>query len=324
MKNKIYRKEISGSCPIRTLPTETTIPRSPAIPNVFELVRTRSKDYLLLTKPKIMLLVLVTGATALVIEGSMVSQPWSFLLFLLGLYLTGGAANAFNQYFERDIDARMTRTRKRRPLPQGAISATEAVVFSAVIGILGLALLWWQFNLLTGALAFGTMVFYSLFYTLWLKPNTSQNIVIGGIAGAMAPVGAWAAATGGTAVAPWIMFAVVFLWTPPHFWSLALCFRDDYEKTRLPMMPVIKGVDSTHLQITVYSILLAIVSLAYGFYGGWIYMVAAIVLGSRFVFLAVNARRHKDHRATWSLFTYSILYLFGLFATMIADKLILG
>jgi len=278
-----------------------------------------------LTKPRIMSLVLITGTTALILEGSLISHPVKFLLFLLGLYMTGGAANAFNQYFERDIDARMTRTRQRRPLPLGLISAAEAVVFSSILGLAGVILLGAVFNLLTALLAGGTMLFYALIYTLWLKPNTPQNIVIGGIAGAMAPVGAWTAATGHMAVVPWILFAIVFVWTPPHFWSLALYFKSDYEQTHLPMMPVVKGEDATLRLIFIYSLVLVGVSLTYLLIGGgWIYGLAALGLGIFLIHKAWTTWRRKNRGAMWNLFTFSIFYLFGLFAAMVADKLILG
>ncbi len=276
-----------------------------------------------LTKPKIMLLVIVTGATALVLQGSFVSRPLQFLLFLAGLYMTGGAANAFNQYFEHDIDARMTRTRNRRPLPLGRLSPRTAFWFSFGLAISGVALLALVFNLLTAALALATILFYSLVYTLWLKKNTPQNIVIGGIAGAMAPVGAWAAATGATAYTPWILFAIVFLWTPPHFWSLALRFQDDYRATGLPMMPLTKGLDGTLRRIFYYTLGLIVISLLYKLSGGgWFYFITALLLGLVFIHKAYRAMKTRTTPAIWSVFTYSILYLFGLFLAMVIDKLI--
>ncbi len=269
-----------------------------------------------------MLLVIVTGATALVLEGSFVSRPIQFVLFLMGLYMTGGAANAFNQYFEHDIDARMSRTKNRRPIPLGRLSSRIAFWFSCVLAISGVALLGLAFNILTAALALATILFYSLVYTLWLKKNTPQNIVIGGIAGAMAPVGAWAAATGTTALTPWILFAIVFLWTPPHFWSLALRFHDDYRATGLPMMPLAKGVPGTLRRIFYYTLGLVAVSLFYGLTGGgWLYLITAAILGAVFIFKAYRAMTSRKTPAIWAVFTYSILYLFGLFLAMVADKL---
>ena len=280
------------------------------------------REYVQLTKPTIMLLVIFTGATALIIEGSFLSHPLKFLIFMIGLYLTGGSANALNQYFEREIDARMKRTKKRRPLPLKKISAGHALTFSVGIGVIGVILFAVFFNWLTAFLSLGTILFYSLFYTLFLKPRTPQNIVIGGIAGAMSPVGAWAAATGSTAVLPWLMFLIVFLWTPPHFWALALFYKDDYELTKLPMMPVVRGDDSTLKQIVGYSFLLVAVSIVPVFYGaGLLYAVSAAVLGAVLVRKATRARRQRDEKSFRSLFGYSIIYLFALFAAMIFGSL---
>ncbi len=280
-------------------------------------------NYIQLTKPSIMLLVVFTGTTALIIEGSFLSQPLKFILVLLGLYLTGGCANALNQYFERHLDAKMSRTRNRRPLPTGKLSANQALIFSTAIGLIGVILFAYYFNLLTAALALGTILFYSLYYTLWLKPNTSQNIVIGGIAGAMAPVGAWAAATNSMAAAPWVMFLIIFLWTPPHFWALALFCKDDYRLSGLPMMPIVKGDESTRLQILVYTIILFAVSLTLGFFGAsWIYTITAIVLGLLFIHKSIRLYREKSDEKARALFGFSLIYLFGLFAAIMIDGVV--
>ena len=281
------------------------------------------RDYLALTKPTIMFLVLFTGAAALLIEGSMLSHPVHFALFMLGLFLTGGSANALNQYFERDIDARMKRTQKRRPLPQGKISAAHALMFAIGIGVAGVILLLAIFNWLTAALSLATILFYGFFYTLFLKPRTTQNIVIGGAAGAMAPVGAWAAATGTLGVEPWLMFLIVFIWTPPHFWALALYCRDDYVRAQLPMLPVIKGAAATLRQIIIYTIVLILVTLAPVIYGaGWIYLAAALVLGGRLLALSFKANRIREEKSYRSLFGFSIVYLFALFFAMVVDALV--
>jgi protoheme IX farnesyltransferase len=281
------------------------------------------KNYVQLTKPSIMLLVIITGATALIIEGSLLSQPFKFFLVLLALYLTGGSANALNQYFERDIDAKMSRTSKRRPLPQGKIGPASALIFSILIGITGVLIFGFVFNWFTAMLSLATILFYSLFYTLFLKPNTAQNIVIGGIAGAMAPVGAWAAATGRTDIVPWILFLIVFLWTPPHFWALALFYKDDYYKSQLPMMPVVKGDDITLRQIVFYSILLVISSiLLFIFHAGWFYLAVALVMGSRFILKSIQASRQRTEKNFRGLFGYSIAYLFILFFAIVIDDFI--
>ncbi len=278
-------------------------------------------SYIALTKPTIMLLVLFTGATALCIEGSLVHQPVKFLLVMAGLYLTGGCANALNQYFERDLDAQMVRTRERRPLPMHTLSPLHALIFSVTIGLTGVILFALVFNFLTAILSLATILFYSLFYTLYLKPNTPQNIVIGGAAGAMAPVGAWAAATGSMAAAPWIMFLIVFFWTPPHFWALALFCKDDYIKTGLPMMPVVQGDEATLKQMFYYSLVLVAISLSLLFINaGIFYGASAALLGGFFLKKAYLAKKYKTEKLIRGLFGYSIIYLFTLFFAMIIDR----
>ena len=270
-----------------------------------------------------MLLILIAGATALIVEGSMLNDPIKLVLFMIGLFLTGGSANALNQYFERDIDSRMTRTSARRPLPLNKITALQALVFSIAIGATGTAILAIFFNWLTALLAMSTILFYGLFYTLLLKPNTPQNIVIGGIAGAMAPVGAWTAASGKMAVLPWLLFLIIFFWTPPHFWSLALRFEDDYRKTHLPMLPVIKGDRATFNSIFLYTIALFLISLlplVINF--GWVYLGVSLTMGGIFLVKVYQARKAESRDLAWGVFKFSILYLFALFAAMILDKII--
>ena len=284
---------------------------------------TRLRHYIQLTKPTIMLLVLFTGGTALVMEGSLLREPLKFFLVLVGLYLTGGSANALNQYFEREIDAKMERTARRRPLPLHFLGPKEALIFAVTIGVIGVLLFGYFFNWLTALMSLATLLFYALFYTLFLKPHTWHNIVIGGAAGAMAPVGAWAAATGQTAVAPWLLFLIIFLWTPPHFWALALYCKEDYIKARLPMLPVIKGDDATFRQIMIYTYALILVSLALFAVGaGWLYLIVAVGLGGYLVKKALVARRLKTVPAMRGLFGFSIVYLFGLFLALIADILV--
>jgi len=276
--------------------------------------------YFQLTKPSIMLLVIITGATALFMEGSLIGQPIKFFLVLFTLYLTGGSANGLNQYFERDIDSLMERTKNRRPLPLGRIPATNALIFSITIGIIGVLMFGLIFNWLTAILSLATILFYSLFYTLYLKPNSKHNIVIGGIAGAMAPVGAWTAATGEFALAPWILFLIIFLWTPPHFWALASFRKDDYKKTGLPMLPVVKGIDYTMKQIVIYTIILVAVTISlYLVYSSLIYLAVAIISGIIFLKKSYRAKREQSVKQLKGLFGYSILYLFAIFFTIIIE-----
>ncbi len=282
-------------------------------------------DYFQLTKPPIMLLVVFSSVTALFMEGSLVHKPLEFILVLLGVFLSGGSANALNQYFEREIDAKMTRTMKRRPLPLGKMDSRNALIFSVVIGILGVMIFLLFFNILSALLSLGTILFYSLFYTLWLKPNTPQNIVIGGIAGAMPPVIAWVAASNNIlSGSPWVLFLIIFFWTPPHFWALALYFKDDYEKTNLPMLPVVKGVDSTLRQIFIYTLILVgvtLVMLAFS-ENRWVYLVVSIALGALFIKKSYDAKKLKTPELQKKLFGYSIVYLFSLFFALIIDSLI--
>ena len=280
-------------------------------------------SYLQLTKPTIMVLVVLTGATALILEGSTLTHPFEFFLVLAGLYLTGGGANAFNQYFERGIDARMKRTRTKRPLPLGKLTAAQALSFSIATSIAGIAMFGIFFNWFSALLSLATILFYSLFYTLWLKPNTTQNIVIGGIAGSMAPVIAWAAAAGSLSATPWILFLIVFFWTPPHFWALALCYKEDYDAVDIPMMPVVKGDDSTLSQILVYSILLLLVSLTLLWVdAGLLYLAVAVSAGALFIKKSLAAKKYKTRKRYFSLFTYSIAHLFVLFVAIIVDGLL--
>ncbi|TMQ60084.1 MAG: protoheme IX farnesyltransferase [Candidatus Eisenbacteria bacterium] len=280
-------------------------------------------SYLQLTKPRIVLLVLVTALASLVMEGSLLQRPWRFLLVLTAITMVAGSANAFNQYFERDLDAQMARTRTRRPLPLNQMLPRNALFFAIALGILSVALLFWVGSGLSAWLALGTILFYGFGYTLWLKPRTVHNIVIGGAAGAMGPVIAWAAASGGLGLAPILLFLVIFLWTPPHFWALALCVKEDYRKVRIPMLPLVRGDAETYRQIEIYSVVLVALTLAMPFLrtGGLLYALLALGLGGVFVWKAVRARRLATVRSAWEVFGFSILYLFVLFLGLIADAI---
>lgn len=276
--------------------------------------------FLKLTKPTISLLVIITGATALVMEGSLVDQPVRFILVLLGLFMASGSANAMNQYFERDIDKRMTRTARKRPLANGTLKPGEALVFAVSIGILGVGLFAYAFNLLSAALAGATILFYAFFYTLYLKPRTSWNIVIGGAAGAMGPVIAWAAATGSLALTPWLLFAVIFFWTPPHFWALAYCLKEDYKAVSYPMMPLVAGDDETLRQMLWYTVVTVGITLGLMFVGvGLLYVLLATGLGALFLYYTWHLMRTRQTRDAWGLFGYSIVYLLVLFVALMID-----
>ena len=283
----------------------------------------RWREFLQLMKPSILTLVILTGATALVLEGSLLRAPLKFAAVILGLVLTGGCANTLNQYFERDLDAQMGRTRSRRPLPRHTVTPREAVTFAVACGVAALALFGFGFNWRSAAAALGTILFYSFFYTLWLKPRTYLNIVIGGAAGAMAPVISWAAATGSLTMTPWILFLIIFFWTPPHFWALALCVKRDYAAVSIPMLPLIKGDAETRRQILIYTFWMVGISLALlAVQAGLIYLLFALGLGALFVYKAFRIWRGNENAHAWGLFKYSIIYLMVLFVAMMADKVI--
>lgn len=287
------------------------------------MLLSRIKTYFQLTKPTIMLLVVFSAAVSLFIQGSLLKVPHKFILALLAVYLTGGAANTFNQYFERETDAKMSRTKLKRPLPQNRISPEHAFLFALLIGTVGVLILWFVFNWLSAVMSLFTILFYSFFYTLWLKPSTPQNIVIGGIAGSMAPVGVWAAVTGNVGLDAVLLFLILFFWTPPHFWSLALFCKDDYIKANLPMLPIVKGDAETVRQILIYTFVLTAVSLAPVMIGssGWFYGSIAALLGGVFLKKAWELKKLMTVPAMRSVFGYSIVYLFALLSTMVIDKL---
>jgi protoheme IX farnesyltransferase len=283
-------------------------------------MKPRLLDFINLTKPTILLLVVLTGAAALVMEGSLLSEPAAFGLVLLGLSLTAGSANALNQYFERDIDAVMDRTKRKRPLPLKNLSPRAALFFAVTIGVGAVLLFAFRFNLFSAVLALGTILYYAFFYTLYLKPRLYQNIVIGGAAGSMAPVIAWAAATGGLNLTPWILFLIIFFWTPPHFWALAMCVKKDYERAKIPMLPVVKGDKETARQILVYTLWMVAFSLALLIVrAGLVYLLLALVLNGIFLYKAYRIWRRGAFAEAWGLFGYSIVYLLVLFLGIMAD-----
>ena len=280
--------------------------------------------YLNLTKPRISLLFAVSGLAALIIEGSIATSSLSFWLITLALFLVGGSANAFNQFFERNIDRKMERTAKKRPLPSGQISPPAAATFSVITGLIGIALLSYWGTWLATCLAILTILFYSFYYTLWLKPRTPYNIVIGGAAGAAAPLIAWAAVNGTIAWPAVVLFLLIFFWTPPHFWALAICCKEDYAKVGYPMLPNVIGDDKTRVQILLYSFSLIPLSLLLLLDEkiGLLYGSSSFLLGGLFIYLAVMLLRKKTTKASWMLFGYSIVYLILLLMILIVDVLV--
>jgi heme o synthase len=237
--------------------------------------------------------------------------------------LTGGSANALNMYFEREVDSQMARTRSRRPLPLGIIKPTAALVFAIVIWIIGVAIFAIFLNLFSASLALATILFYSFFYTLYLKPRTPYNIVIGGAAGSMAPLISWAAVSGKIAATPFLLSFLIFLWTPPHFWALALYLRKDYELVGYPMMPIAQGDDATRRQIFWYVITLVLSSAGCLFLGaGLLYAIIAIITGSMFIYKSLKILRLKSNSPARGLFGFSIIYLLVLFSGLMLDAVI--
>jgi protoheme IX farnesyltransferase len=242
------------------------------------------------------------------------------VLTCLGGALSAGGAGAINHALDRDIDAVMKRT-SSRPVPSGRVSPRAAIVYGVLLGCASFALLALTVNALAAVLAMAGLLGYVLVYTLWLKRTTPQNIVIGGAAGAMPPLVAWAAVTGGLDGAALYLFAIVFYWTPPHFWALSLLMKDEYARARVPMLPVVRGEGETRRQIVLYSLLLVAVSVlpfAGRLFDGF-YLIAALVLGSAFVALTVVLLRRADRRSALRVYLFSLAYLALLFGAMVAD-----
>jgi protoheme IX farnesyltransferase len=285
-------------------------------------VRLTIADYVALTKPRVISLLLVTTvATMFVADRS--PRFSTILLTMLGGYLAAGGAGAINHYIERDIDARMART-SRRPLPSGRMEPRSALWFGIVIGALSFAIFALGVNVTAALLAMAGLLGYVFVYTLWLKPSTTQNIVIGGAAGAVPPLVGWAAAAGGLEASAFYLFAIVFYWTPPHFWALALVIKDDYARTGIPMLPVVDGEPETRRQILLYAWLLVAITalpLAGGLFGA-LYGLSALLLGCVFLWLCVRLYRRADRRSALIVFHYSLAYLALLFAAMALDSVL--
>ncbi|HEV8359018.1 MAG TPA: heme o synthase [Candidatus Thermoplasmatota archaeon] len=277
-------------------------------------------------KPGILFLVVLTGLAGLVLAAGTRVDPVLWAATLVGGALSAGAANAFNHYLERDTDATMLRTRKR-PLPSHRVPERHAFAFATLLALSAFVLLTLLVNLLAAVLALGGLFFYVAVYTLWLKKLTPQNIVIGGAAGSFPALVGWAAVTGTVGVPAMLLGALIFLWTPPHFWALALIYKDDYARGGFPMMPVVKGEAHTRAEIWWYALILVAASLL--FYWplgvlGELYLFAALVLGGLFCWYAWRLLRAPSTATARKLFTYSIYYLMLLFAAIGADALLLA
>lgn len=282
-------------------------------------IRQILNDYVVLTKPKVQSLLLLTTVAAMEIAGS----PSLSLIILtcLGGYLSAGGAGAVNHWYDRDIDLQMERT-ATRPVASGRVKPNAALAFGLILAAVSLVEMTLFVNLLSALLAFSGFLGYTLMYTVWLKRSTPQNIVIGGAAGAVPPLVGWAAVTGSLELAAIYLFAIVFYWTPPHFWALSLMMKDEYAKVGVPMMPVVRGEDETRRQIVLYTVLLVAVTLlpvAGGLFG-LIYLVAAIILDGIFLTLAIRLQKAATRPAALRLYLYSLGYLALLFAAMVVDS----
>ncbi|WP_426954970.1 heme o synthase [Muricoccus radiodurans] len=291
------------------------------------------RDWAALLKPRVMTLVVFTGAVGMLVAPGPI-HPVLAAVAILCIALGAGAAGAINMWYDRDIDAVMRRT-ARRPIPAGRIAPEAALGFGIVLAVFSVLLMGLATNWHAAGWLAGSILFYVLVYTMWLKRRTPQNIVIGGAAGAFPPVIGWAAVTGGVDVLPLILFAIVFVWTPPHFWALSLWAHGDYQRAGVPMLPVVAGARETRRQILLYTLLLAPLGLLPSLLGlaGWIYGATAVVLGAGFLFHAHRVLREAQDERGVSLvgdlaarhaFRFSLLHLAGLFAALAVDHWVLG
>ncbi len=304
-------------------PTEVSDTLTSMAPAGVRAVTTSVTAYVRLTKPRVVELLLVTTLPAMVLADGRVPSIALVVAVLVGGALAAGGANAINCWIERDRDRIMHRTR-RRPLPSGDISARNALVFALALEIGGFLTLWATANLLSALIALAAALFYIFVYTLWLKPRTTQNIVIGGAAGAVPVLIGWAAVTGRLDAAAWVMFAIVFLWTPPHFWALSMRYRDDYAAAGIPMLPVSRGLPATARQIVIYALVLTVATLSLVLVDrlGALYFTVALGLGVTFVRRALALQRDPTPAAGLRLFVFSNVYLALLFGAIALDALL--
>ena len=286
-------------------------------------LRTRIGAYVALTKPRIIELLLVTTVPTMIVAERGLPSPWLVLATVVGGTAAAGGANAMNMVADRDIDKVMKRTR-HRPLATGAVTPRAALTFAIALEVAAFALLWGTVNLLSAVLAVSACLFYVFVYTLWLKRTSTSNIVIGGAAGAVPVLVGWAAVTGTLDWAPVVLFAVIFYWTPPHFWALAIRYRDDYARAEVPMLPVVASLRTTAVRILLYTLLLWALTVLFAPVAGMghIYLGAALVLGGIFTWYAVRLLREATPGAAMRVFTWSISYITLLFGAMALDQLV--
>ncbi|HEY6629098.1 MAG TPA: heme o synthase [Acidimicrobiia bacterium] len=304
----------------------TDLPGPPAFPEVAVSIphdhpRSKVAAYVALTKPRIIELLLITTVPAMVLAAGEWPGAWILVTTLIGGTLSAGGANALNCYVDRDIDELMRRT-KGRPLARHEVPPSNALVFGICLGVAGFFWLWVTTNLLAASISTAALLFYVFVYTIALKRSTTQNIVIGGAAGAAPVLVGWAAVTGEIALPAWVLFFVVFYWTPPHFWALAIRYKDDYARAGVPMLPVVVGVEATTRKMLLYTALMVGITLLLVPVAGmsWIYLVAAIGLGAWFLWDSWRVYLHPEQ--AMRLFTTSTVYLAALFASVMLDVLI--
>jgi protoheme IX farnesyltransferase len=280
-------------------------------------------DYVALTKPRIIELLLVTTVPTMIVAERGLPSLWLVAATVLGGTLAAGGANAMNMVVDRDIDRVMLRTRNR-PLASGRLTARAALTFAVGIEVAAFAFLWTTVNLLSAALAVAACLFYVFVYTLWLKRSSASNIVIGGAAGAVPVLVGWTAVTNSLAWPPVVLFAVIFYWTPPHFWALAIRYRDDYARAHVPMLPVVASLRTTAVRIVLYTLLLWALTLVFAPVAGMgdIYIAAALALGAVFTWRAVGLLRDSSPQAAMRVFTWSITYITLLFGAIALDQLV--
>jgi len=278
------------------------------------------RDYLELCKPKVVALIVFTAIVGILLAVPGLPPLDAVIFGTLGIGLASGSAAAINHVVDQKIDAIMGRTHNR-PIPQGAMKSRDALIFALAIGAISMAILIMWVNVLTAALTFFSLIGYAVIYTMYLKRATPQNIVIGGAAGAAPPLLGWTAVTGSVDPGALLLFLIIFTWTPPHFWALAIHRADDYKKVGMPMLPVTHGKDYTRLQILLYTVLLFVVTLLPFSYGmsGWLYLVGAVALNLMFMVYAVRLYRDDNEKLPMKTFGFSIVYLMILFALLLVD-----
>ena len=281
------------------------------------------KNYLELCKPNVVALIVFTAIVGMLLAVPGMPPMDKFIFGTIGIGLAASSAAAINHYLDQKADAEMART-QNRPLPKGELSARNVLVFAGIIGLISMLLLVFMVNILTAVLTFLSLIGYAIIYTVYLKHMTPQNIVIGGAAGAAPPLLGWCAITGEVHPYALLLFLIIFVWTPPHFWALAIARRDEYAKVEIPMLPVTHGIEFTRLHILLYTVLLLIVTLLPYLTGmsGLIYLFTAIPLGLGFIYYAILMQRKKDDKTAMKTFGFSIIYLMILFAALLIDHYI--